>query len=63
VGGSVLQQSTSADPASDDQTCQAEGCVCEHYPPTSDTPADWLMAGRMVRLWSLHIELPLTAVR
>ena len=42
VGGSVLQQSTSAVPASDDQTRQAEGCVRERYPLTSDTPADWL---------------------
>jgi len=24
------------------QTCQAEGCVGERYPLTSDTPADWL---------------------
>ena len=42
VGGSVLQQSTSAVPASDDRTCQAEGCVRERYTLTSDTPADWL---------------------
>ena len=42
MGGSVLQQSTSAVPASDDQTRQAEGCVRERYPLTSDTPADWL---------------------